>query len=96
MLGFYGTFDVFAVGFAGLSTAPLRGLILSFIAAFFLAYALKLPGALTHNGFRYPYLLMPYLMAGWMSHKWKNRLVRPKSSGSIITLGYHQASEELE
>jgi hypothetical protein len=66
MLGFYGTLSVFAVGFAGLSTALLRGLILSFIAVFFLAYALKLPGALTHNGFRYPYLLMPFLMAGWV------------------------------
>ncbi|MEN9682244.1 MAG: hypothetical protein RLZZ627_2137 [Pseudomonadota bacterium] len=66
LLGFYGSLGLAAIGFAGLVISPSSRMGLGFICVFFFAFALKLPGALTHNWFRYPSLLMPFLIAGWI------------------------------
>jgi len=55
----------FSLGFVLVSLTQLRWTLLAFVVAFFLAYALQLPGALFHNSFRYAYLLMPLAVFGW-------------------------------
>lgn len=66
LLGFYGTLGLAAIGFAGLVASPASRISLAFIGIFLFAFALKLPGALTHNWFRYPSLLIPFLIEGWI------------------------------
>ena len=65
-LGFYSTLGVAGIGFAGLVNKPSSHIALGFISIFFIAFALRLPGAFTHNWFRYPYVLMPFLILGWI------------------------------
>lgn len=66
LFGFYGTLGLAGIGFAGLLRSPSSIITLGFIGLFCLAFTLKLPGALTHNWFRYPYLLMPFVILGWI------------------------------
>ena len=53
-----------ALGFFALAASRLRLAAVSFIGAFLAAYFLRLPGALSHNQFRYAYLLLPFAVAG--------------------------------
>lgn len=55
------------LGLLGLPLARLRGAMIGFVCVFLLAYFLRLPGALNHNFFRYQYVMLPLIMAGWVA-----------------------------
>ena len=67
MLLFLQGLGLASAGVLGLLNRRLRFVALSFTAIFLLAYILRFPGALFHNGFRYAYLLVPLVMAGWIA-----------------------------
>jgi len=54
-----------SLGFFALPLSGAASLGLAFIPIFLLAYALRLPGALFHNEYRYLHLLVPFALAGW-------------------------------
>ncbi|MBQ9259792.1 MAG: hypothetical protein IJ187_08095 [Neisseriaceae bacterium] len=59
-IGFY------SLGFILVLLSKYRIILMLFIASFISAYFYKLPGALDHNYFRYPYLLLPIALYGWV------------------------------
>lgn len=70
---------VACVGFVGLYYSRYGRLGLAFIVAFFTAYMVQFPGALHHNGFRYLYLITPFMVLGWVG-------LIAASSGVVLTV----------
>ncbi len=55
------------LGFFALLLSPLRFTGAAFLLVFMAAYTERIPGAIFHNWFRYPYILMPFAIVGWIA-----------------------------
>ena len=53
------------LGFLALLLSPWRLCGITFLLAFVAAYTERFPGALFHNWYRYPYVLIPFAVVGW-------------------------------
>jgi hypothetical protein len=61
------SFGLLMFGFLWLVRSSLRWVTFGFAAMFLAAYLVQLPGAVTHNYFRYPTILVPFLVVGWVA-----------------------------